>query len=309
MNIAIFGSTSQLAKDLIKSFSSKTDFECTLYSRNTKSVSDWVDNSQFKKKYKIADYSEFRVSDSYDVIINFVGAGDPTKVKALGNSIFDITYKYDAIILDYLEHNPATKYIFLSSGAVYGGDFKKPATKETLAEVDINNFTETDWYASAKLYAEARHRALPNFSIVDVRVFNYFSHTQKLNTRFLIADIVRSLKDNKLFLTSSENIVRDFIIPIDFFRLIQSIINYKSVNMALDCYTKAPVDKIQLLSELANKFGLQYEISEAEESMNATGAKLNYYSLNKLSEDIGYEPLNTSLSGIIDEISIIQNLQ
>jgi hypothetical protein len=41
------------------------------------------------------------------------------------------------------------------------------------------------------LHAEAKHRALFNFSIVDVRVFNYFSHTQDMNARFLITDNLR----------------------------------------------------------------------------------------------------------------------
>jgi hypothetical protein len=43
------------------------------------------------------------------------------------------------------------------------------------------------------MHAEAKHRALFNFSIVDVRVFNYFSHTQDMNARFLITDIVRAI--------------------------------------------------------------------------------------------------------------------
>jgi hypothetical protein len=46
-------------------------------------------------------------------------------------------------------------------------------------------------------------------------VFNYFSHTQDMNARFLITDIVRAIKNKKIFKTSADNIVRDFITPLD----------------------------------------------------------------------------------------------
>jgi nucleoside-diphosphate-sugar epimerase len=77
------------------------------------------------------------------------------------------------MVLGYLKLHKETKYIFLSSGAVYGGNYQKPVDENTVATIDINNLKSTDWYTLAKLYAEAKHRALSNFSIVDVRVFNW----------------------------------------------------------------------------------------------------------------------------------------
>lgn len=309
MRIAIFGATSVIAKDLIEIFSTKTDYECTLFVRSHIVMDDWIFKFNINKNYNVQNYSEFDLKCHYDVIINFVGVGDPAQAKVMGSSIFDVTYKYDMMILDYLQYNQTTKYIFLSSGAVYGGDFKDPVTKETLATVDVNNFKETDWYAIAKLYAEARHRAASKFSIVDIRIFNYFSHTQNIQSRFLITDIVRALMNNEVFITSQDNIVRDFITPPDFFRLIQAVINSTSVNIAIDAYTKSPIEKIQLLTRLSAKFGLQYELTKLNDVVNATGAKLNYFSLSRMSEKIDYEPQNTSLDGIINEISLLQNFR
>ena len=135
--------------------------------------------------------------------------------------------------------------------------------------------------------------------------FNYFSHTQNIDTRFLITDIVRAIKNKEVFKTSVDNIVRDFITPPDFYNLIQAIIDAKSTNIALDCYTKNSVSKFDLLSELKNKFGLIYDFDENIDTIDATGAKVNYYSTNKISGNIKYMPDNTSLDGIIQEMNCV----
>jgi len=306
MKIAILGATSQIAQDLILSFSINKDYDFSLFCRNVVVLEKWINSENLSERYQIQEYSEFGNHKKYDVIINFVGIGDPTKAQKMGSDIFKVTEQYDDMALEYLKQHRKTKYIFLSSGAVYGGDYKDPVKKDTLATININNLATTDWYAIAKLYAEARHRSLPDLSIVDIRVFNYFSHTQNINARFLITDIVRALKNGEVFKTSPDNVIRDFITPPDFYNLIQAIIDYKPLNTALDCYTKSPVEKFNLLSEIESKFGLNYEVDENLNVVNATGAKFNYYSENKIAKDIGYNPGSTSLESIIREINFLE---
>ena len=305
MKIAILGATSQIAQDLILSFSINKDYDFSLFCRNVVVLEKWINSENLCDKYQVQEYSEFGNHKKYDVIINFVGIGDPAKAQKMGSDIFKVTEKYDDMALEYLKQHKKTKYIFLSSGAVYGGDYKDPVNKDTLATVDINNLTSTEWYAIAKLYVEAKHRSLPSLFIVDVRVFNYFSHTQSMNARFLITDIVYAIKNKEVFKTSSENIARDFITPPDFYNLIRTIIDFKPINIALDCYTKSPVLKFDLLSEFGSKFGLKYEVGKDIDIVNATGAKLNYYSVNKVAKSMGYSPKNTSLEGIIQEINLL----
>jgi nucleoside-diphosphate-sugar epimerase len=305
MKIAILGATSQIAKDLILSFSMHKEYEFSLFARNIELLKKWTEIIGLNENYQTCEYSRFSSAQNYDVIINFVGIGDPVKAQNMGSDIFKITQQYDEMVLEYLKHNKETKYIFLSSGAVYGGDYENPVNKNTLATVDINNLKSTDWYAIAKLYAEARHRSLLDFSIVDVRVFNYFSHTQDMNARFLITDLIRALKGEEVFRTSSENIVRDFFTPPDFYALIQAVIDFKLTNLVLDCYTKLPVKKFDLLSEVESRFGLKYSIESSINTINATGSKMNYYSVNRAAEKVGYKPKNTSLEGIIQEINLL----
>ena len=304
MKIAIQGATSQIAQDLILSFSKNQHYDFSLFGRNIELLEKWINSENLSEKYQIQEYSEFVNHQKYDVIINFVGIGDPAKAQKMGSDIFKITEQYDNMALDYVRCHKETKYIFLSSGAVYGGNYQEPVNKDTVAIIDINNLKSTDWYAISKLYAEAKHRSMPELSIVDVRVFNYFSHTQDMNARFLITDIVRAIKNKEVFKTSADNIMRDFISPPDFYCLIQAIIDYDSTNMVLDCYTKSPVSKFNLLNELVGMFGLEYEVDDGINIVNATGIKSNYYSLNKAAKSINYNPKNSSLDGIIQEINL-----
>jgi len=308
MKIAILGATSQIAQDLILSFSNHKDYDLFLFSRNLGLLNDWVGRQSLDGSYHVQDYSYFNKNQRYDVIINFVGIGDPVKAQKMGSDIFKVTEQYDDMALEYLKQHKKTKYIFLSSGAVYGSNYQEPVNKDTVAIIDINNLKSTDWYAISKLYAEAKHRSMPELSIVDVRVFNYFSHTQDMNARFLITDIVRAIKNKKVFKTSADNIIRDFITPPDFYRLIQAIINFKPINRAVDCYTKSPISKFDLLDGLGDKLGLEYEIDNNVDIINATGIKLNYYSVYKIADGIGYFPKNTSLDGIIQEVILFKNL-
>lgn len=301
MKVAILGATSQIAKDLIELLFNKTDYKCVLFSRKQAVVTEWLDSIDCN--YKSHDYSLFSSIDKYDVLINFVGVGDPAAAIKMGSDIFDVTYKYDMMAIDYLKSHINTKYIFLSSGAVYGSSFDKPVTEDSVAKVSINTLDETHWYMISKLYAEARHRALGNeYSIIDVRVFNYISPKQDFTSKFFISDLIRALINKDVFLTSKDNIVRDYITPSDFFNMIQAIINSASINLAIDCRTKAPIDKFSLLKVLEDKFGLKYSVLDKGTSINATGKKLNYYSLSKSSEKVGYKPSKTSVEGIVNVI-------
>jgi len=171
--------------------------------------------------------------------------------------------------------------------------------------IAINHLLPQDWYGVSKLYAECRHRALAHLPIVDVRIFNYFSHTQNLESRFLITDLVRAIRDKAVFKTSAAHMVRDFLHPSDFYRLISAILAAPPTNVTLDSYSKAPIDKKSLLDALQKRFDFQFEVLQNVTGVNATGSKPQYYTLNRRAEDFGYQPMLTSLDGILCEIDLI----
>lgn len=304
--IAILGATSQIAKDLIVSFSSRIDKHLHLFARRPDVLRNWIASSGLIGTYQIDEFSEFGKQE-FDAIINFVGVGNPAHALAMGSAIFDITLHFDDLVLGYLQKHPLCPYLFLSSGAVYGSNFKEPVTRDTKAVVTINKLESHEWYGVAKLHAESRHRSLSDLNIVDIRVFNYFSRTQDIEARFLISDILRAIRDKTVLETSPDDIVRDFLHPSDFYQLVSSILSARPANTSVDCYSLAPINKKQLLIAMQENFGLRYEIKENLITINATGIKSHYYSLNKKAEDFGYFPNITSLDGILQESRKILN--
>jgi nucleoside-diphosphate-sugar epimerase len=304
MRIAILGATSQIARDLIVSFSAVADKHLFLFARRPDAVTKWLVSVGLQRRYPVDDFSGF-AKQEFNAVINFVGVGNPVQALAMGNSIFNITLRFDEMVLDYLQSYPKCRYLFLSSGAAYGSNFNEPANRNTPAVVAINNLAPQEWYGVAKLHAECRHRAHPELSIIDIRVFNYFSRTQDMSARFLITDILRAIRDKTVLETSSDYIVRDFLHPTDLFKLIRALLSSPASNAAVDCYSRAPIDKPNLLAAMQEKFGLQYEKAEKKSSVNATGTKPHYYSLNTRAADFGYQPSLTSLEGVLCETNAV----
>lgn len=302
MRIAILGATSQIAKDLVLSFSKQSNHELTLFARRPEVVTQCLASFSVSGRYAVVDFGAFSVAERFDAIFNFVGVGNPAQAAVMGAAIFDVTLKYDEIALEYVRQHPECRYIFLSSGAAYGSSFEAPVDANTKAVIAINNLQPQDWYGVAKLHAECRHRALPHLPIVDIRVFNYFSCTQDISARFLITDVLRAIRDNTVLKTSSDYIVRDFLHPSDFYNLVGALLSAPAHNTAVDCYSRAPIDKPNLLAAMQEKFGLQYETTEETASVNATGSKPHYYSLNTRAADFGYQAALTSLEGIVQEM-------
>ncbi len=309
MHIGILGATSQIAKDLIVSFSADEAKHLHLFARRPNDVTKWLNDVGLAGRYQIDDFSVFGTQE-FGAILNFVGVGNPAQTAAMGASILDVTMQYDDLALNYIREHSACRYIFLSSGAAYGSSFDEPVDADTKALIAINNLQPQNLYAVAKLYAECRHRSLAHLPIVDIRVFNYFSHTQDMEARFLITDIVRAIRDKTVLMTSADYIVRDFIGPDDFHQLVNAILTSPATNDVVDCYSKAPIDKLTLLSAMQLQFGLQYELGQATTGVNATGSKPHYYSLNRHAENFGYVPALNSIQGLVIElIEIFQEIR
>lgn len=302
MRIAILGATSQIAKDLVLSFAANSSHDLMLYARRPEAVTQWLTQTNLAQRYEVADFAAFTTDEHFDAILNFVGVGNPAQAAAMGASIFDVTLKYDELALGYVIKHPECRYLFLSSGAAYGSRFETPADANTKAVIDINHLQAQDWYGVAKLHAECRHRALAHLPIVDIRVFNYFSHTQDIEARFLITDILRAVRDKTVLQTSADYIVRDFIHPSDFYSLVNAILGTQSTNAVVDAYSKAPLDKPTLLFVMQEKFGLQYKTVQTGADVNATGEKNHYYTTNTRAADLGYSPSMTSIEGVAHEM-------
>lgn len=308
--IAIVGASSQIAKDLVLSLISNAAAKPLLYVRHLDATAQWLRANNLQDACSLHLYEEYGRLP-HETVINFVGVGDPRRAAEMGADIFDVTQRFDDMILSELVKHPQRRYIFLSSGAAYGNSFATPVNIDTEARISINAIAAQDYYATAKLHAEVRHRSRPDLAIIDLRVFNYFSRTQDIEARFFITDIVRAVRDGQTLRVSSDFMVRDFLHPQDFFQLISCILDGPSANSPIDCYSLAPVDKPTLLAAMQAQFGLRYEITESGTTVavNATGTKPHYYSLNRKAKEFGYLPRYTSLDGVLEETRAILSLQ
>lgn len=303
--IAILGASSRIAKDLILSCARAGEADLLLYVRDTDAARRW--QAAHGLDFPVAAYAAYGEL-AHDAVLNFVGVGDPQRAAQMGGAIFGLTQHFDDLVLDQLRRHPERRYVFLSSGAAYGSRFDAPAGPDTPAVIHINALAPQEYYAVAKLHAECKHRALPDLNIVDLRVFNYFSHTQDLEARFFITDLLRAVRAGTVLQTSPAPMVRDYLHPADFHQLVRCVLRAPPANCALDCYSAAPVDKATLLAAMAARFGLRYEVANpASEpaAVNATGAKPHYYSLNRQAAGFGYQPAYSSLDGIARESALI----
>ena len=302
MHIAILGATSQIAKDFIQSVEADIGCRFALFARQPDSVKSWLDACPILHSASVGAFGEFgKSAPAYDAIINFVGSGNPAKTERMGAGVLEVNHDFDSLALNYVKQHSDCRYIYFSSGAVYGGGFASPTDDQTGSVFPVNALGAQDWYGLAKLSSEARHRALADLPIVDLRVFNYFSDSVDVSARFLITDILRSIRDGEMLQTSDENIVRDYIGPQEITQLILKVLQAPPQNVAIDGFTQSPVDKITLLRCMQVEFGLQYEFVERRTGLLATGSKLNYYSRSrKAAQLFGYAPQATSMNVVLE---------
>lgn len=294
MRVAILGANSQLSQDYIETLLSiESNKELFLFSRNPIDLGKKICSSP--KFYRSYDYEKFH-SYRYDVIINFVGAGDPQKVNELGREIFSITNMYDSLAVEYIKRYPTVKYIFISSGAAYGNIFfNGPASEDSIYDLAPSDFRDSDYYGKAKYFTEQRHRSYNYLNIIDLRVFSYFSKRQKTNSSFLVVNLINAIKSNRVFETSMDNLWRDYIGANDFYNLLNCIVQAKEANVSLDCFTKAPVDKISLLNIFKENFSLNFKFSEFQKLDIQPNSRKYYFSLKRnYLTSIGYQPTLSS---------------
>ena len=131
-----------------------------------------------------------------------------------------------------------------------------------------------------------------------VRVFYYVSSDIDMNSRFLITDALRSIRENQVMKTDDKNITRDYIGPKDLHQLIIKLVKNDFLNTSVDCFTKDPADKFSILELMKSQFGLKYEIINSNSGINAYGSRDNYFSVNYKANSFGYEPSLSSLDNI-----------
>lgn len=300
----MLGATGHIAKSLIYLWIPAEKKQLNLFARTSESLRSFLESIGYNRPTNIRSFKEFS-DEEYDVIVNCVGIGDPAKVKDAGISILRLTESYDNMVMDYLDNHSEAMYVNFSSGAVYGTDFDVPANESTRAMIDINRIAFQDFYRVAKMNSETKHRALTNRSIVDLRIFSYFTRFVDLDSQFFMSKVVSCAQQRKELLTSPHDIVRDYVHPHDLLSLIEECIAQPYLNEVFDVFSLKPTTKFEILEYFKKEYGLKYRVKKEAHALNATGFKNFYYSTNRRAQRVGYTPQFTSFETIVEESKAI----
>lgn len=301
--IIVLGATSQIARDFIVRAHRERGTDFALYARRPEAAARFVAENALPASWPVASLMDFDARPEASGIINFVGVGDPARAKEMGAAIFDATLESDRLARSYLALRPETPYIFLSSGVVYGIGFAEPATSTTPSIVPVNALEAQHFYTVSKLHAETTHRAMAGATVMDLRIFNYFSRSTDPAARFLITDMIRCVADGSTFETTDAAMTRDYIHPHDLDALLAAMLKAPAgTNTGVDAFSRHPITKAELLELFRTEFGLKVAIRPGVATVNATGAKPEYYSRHHgPAASLGYKPKYSSAESVVIE--------
>ena len=248
--VALLGAQGQIARGLVEDLPQEWRLE--LFSRGPHAPH----KEAAARGAPLMAYSQLAGSD-YDLVINAAGPGDPVVQRANGRAILQITEYFDNLVLDYMRTHPATGYINLSTGAVYGKDYRG-ATERMLFELNAKDLANANAYVLAKLVAETKHRQSPDLRIADLRIFGYFSRRMDLNAGFFMAQVMKQLT------YGPADFVRDFIASEDLAAHIVALYEAGVPNSYFDAVSACPVTKFEILEALGQQFGLRYIVDGGE---------------------------------------------
>ena len=313
LKIAILGSTSHIAKGLIYNFLQSGEFSLHLYIRSSDKVDkvrrflNAIEKTAGKECVIHKGYNDF-LKCSYDIVINCIGVGTLSKLQGDYTKYFTVTEEYDNLVIGYLyNRHPDALYIGFSSGAIYGREFLVPVREDTVNCIRVNHITPEDYYSITRLNAEAKHRAIKNLRIIDLRLFSYFSRFVDLTDNYFIVEVINCILNKKVLKTDNMNIVRDYVHPKDLFSVIRKCIEVGKINGAFDVASVKPVEKWEILDYFSSEYSLKYKIIPSLNYVSPTGSKNIYCSTYNNTTRLGYKPTFSSMDTIKEESKYILN--
>lgn len=300
MNVGIMGATSHIAKGLIHNFLNRSSARLHLFSRSPHNVQRFLAESGLDEKGVCTihtGYDNF-LSLPYDLIINCIGVETRNKHNCDFTRYFSVTEEFDNLAIAYLKKERDTLYISFSSGAVYGKGFFTPVVDGSVNSISVNHMAPEDYYGIARINAEAKHRANSELRIIDLRIFSYFSKYINLADGYFITDVIQAILEDKVLVTDSNDIIRDYLHMDDLFAMIGKCVAAGRINAAFDVNSSRPVSKQEILGYFTSKYGLRYESRASAVNASATGAKSNYFSTCEHAVRLGFTPMYSSLDTV-----------
>lgn len=295
MRIAILGAGSFVSRAILPYLLGRSDWETLLYTRAPDRLADWATEHRLPADRISIEASEAFGGRACEVIVNFVGAGDPRLVNRMGEDILPLTVEWDERVLRQLARRPSTRYVFASSGAAAGGDFKVPRRPDS----PFRRPAGADHYARAKADAEQRHRTRSDLPIVDLRLYNFYSADMGAGLGYLVCNMLQAARARVTFTTDEHDIARDFLHPVDLASAIIAVLHSPPENVAYDLASIGPVRKFELLRRFRDQLSLKWEVRPSHAAAN----KLNYYFEGFALKHLGFMPTFSSIDAVFDQVT------
>ncbi len=302
-SVAILGATGHIGRSLAAEFATRSLASLTLYARDCERLAGPPGSPSSGARFKpeLAELACFPLRP-HDVIINAVGRGDPRDVRQAGAEIVTVDATWDDAAIAALSDNRECLYVAISSGSVFGARREVPVDEATTMMAVETARAQKDYYAEAKLTAEAKHGGLPGFNIVDLRLFGYISAFLDPRGGFFLSQVLAALDGDTVLQVHPSDMVRDYISAQDLADLIELSAAARPINRAFDAYSAEPVSKFDLLAALTETFGLEWRIS-SDQTLNAGAIEKSvYYSLNRQAAALGYAPQSTAMQNVLAAI-------
>jgi nucleoside-diphosphate-sugar epimerase len=193
-----------------------------------------------------------------------------------------------------------------SSGVVHGVSNGAPVDNPSEFTINLNGISVNDSYRVAKLNSETKHRCVKEYSIIDLRLFSFYSRYIELSSGYLVTDMVIAIRDGLEFVTDKSEITRDFVHPDDLRELVNLCGSAKGIDRTFDVYSKQAVKKSEIIRSFEGVFGLRTKYVDETSGLSPTGAKAFYSSENRDAGDVlGYVPQKSSRDALIGEGEIL----
>jgi nucleoside-diphosphate-sugar epimerase len=302
VKLAILGATGQIGRSLALAYAPR--HEVTLFARRPAVAAVFAAG----RGLTVATESYEAFSEQrFDLVINAVGDGVPGRIRQAGADIFAITSKFDDLCLEVLERHPETFYVFLSTGAIFGPDYREALAARPMLRLPLDAVDPTLFYPLAKLIAELRHRERSANRIADIRIFGFVSSEIDLNSDFLVAQMLKATVRGEVFHTTATDVPRDYVGPQDIVGLIDAFMDNGGPNGTYDILSAAPTSKLRLLDALKSTCGLDYRVDNGGRPDDPCALPPRL-SKDCSAETLGFRSSSSSLDNVLHVMETIRDV-
>ena len=180
-----------------------------------------------------------------DILVNCIGVGTPAKEAEIGAELDFVENMWDNECLNYLKYHNNTAYIYFSSG------------------VANPKYWNDSTYCKTKVKMENKHLSLP-LPIWNIRLYSFFSRYINRENTQLLPSIIHAIQNKEVLQVTGQDIVRDYIHPMNLASLIEDTFICEYPNRIIDVGSRKPIMKSEILSYFKDRYGLKYEYVETE---------------------------------------------